>query len=176
MSLFGKYLKHKREEEAEEFITDSLCQLFPFKEIQLEKYKDKLNFYFLSQNEFINWDYHLINTFKDYWDWEVLDANKRVNEVITLGLHFPEKVQLKPCNCQYQMELCDESCITFSKSYFTDLSLQNAEPRYYAALSHAIGLKIITSKHIRDYFDLNDVRFIIEVFDMFDGVYNFCED
>lgn len=173
MTLFKHHLTHLREEEAEEFITNSLCKNFPFLTEQIYYFKDSLNFKYLAQNEQIDWSYQLITDFKERWDWYSLDNNKAVYEIITLGLHFPDKIKLKECDCYLQQEFCEEGCYSYSKFFKQDFELQNIAPKYYAALLHGIDMELFLDDELEDYIENNNADSIVAIFDFFNPVYKF---
>jgi len=80
---------------------------YPFSIEEIEKYEDIIDFSVLSENTNIKWDYHIIKKFEEQLYWSVLKQNIAVFERVTLGLLFPDKVELKPCNCFKKEDVCD---------------------------------------------------------------------
>lgn len=74
---------------------------------EIGKYKDIIDFSVLSANENIKWDYHIIKKFEEQLYWGVLKQNIAVFERVTLGLLFPDKAELKPCDCFKKEDVCD---------------------------------------------------------------------
>ena len=80
---------------------------YPFSIKEIEKYEDIIEFSLLSENTNIKWDYHIIKKFEEQLYWGVLKQNIAVFERITLGLLFPDKAELKPCDCFKKEDVCD---------------------------------------------------------------------
>ena len=74
---------------------------------ELKRYKNSINFKILSENENIRWDYEIINKFEELWEWKSIEKNLSINSRVTLGLLFPERVDLVDCDCISQKEFCD---------------------------------------------------------------------
>lgn len=46
-----------------------LSQYYVFTKDEIERYKSKLNWLYLSENVFLDWNEDLLLSFKDFWDW-----------------------------------------------------------------------------------------------------------
>ena len=85
----------------------NVCSSYAFNTRQLELYKEVLDWTQISSNQVISWNYDIIKQFESYLDWDFLKKNKKVNEVITLGLLFPHRVELPKCHCSFQYDFCE---------------------------------------------------------------------
>ena len=85
----------------------NVCSCYAFNKRQLELYKEVLDWSQVSSNQVIDWNYDIIKEFENYLDWEFLKKNRKVNEVMTLGLLFPNRVELPKCHCSFQYDFCE---------------------------------------------------------------------
>lgn len=90
-------------------IQDYVAELYPFTAGELDFFKEDLNFTYVSLNRKIDWNYALIKEFEEFWDWKVLDTNQIVFDRITLGLLFPNRIELRKCNCWRKDDLCEDA-------------------------------------------------------------------
>ncbi|WP_124980747.1 hypothetical protein [Nonlabens xiamenensis] len=88
-------------------LKESIQYYYPFSKEQLTKYSDILNWSEISANQNIKWSYELILEFKEFINWNVIHKNKTVNKKLTLGLLFPDKVELPKCNCSFNYDFCE---------------------------------------------------------------------
>lgn len=85
----------------------NLCACYQFNPDQLNKYKELLDWREISANTSIKWNYKMVKEFEFYLHWETLKVNKKVNQVMTLGLLFPDRVELPKCHCSFQYDFCE---------------------------------------------------------------------
>jgi len=88
-------------------LKDKIYISFNFSSNQLNKFKTILDWKQISANQVMDWNYHVIKEFEYYWDWEILQQNRAVNNRLTLGLLFPDRVELPTCNCSFKYDFCE---------------------------------------------------------------------
>lgn len=91
------------------YIQECVAELYAFTEVELSFYREELNFKYVSANRKIDWSYNLIREFEQKWDWGILDSNRAVFDKVTLGLLFPDKVELPICGCYRKDEFCEDA-------------------------------------------------------------------
>ena len=74
------------------YFIDSISQCYPFTEVQLQNYKDKVNWNAISFNLKIDWTYELISEFQEQINWETFTSNSRVFQDISLIDSFAKKI------------------------------------------------------------------------------------
>jgi|GEM_PF-3016596 len=80
---------------------------FSFSNSQLNQYKNVLDWKVVSSNQIISWTYEMVKEFENYLDWEVLQKNRSVTDKMTLGLLFPNRVELPKCHCSFEYDFCE---------------------------------------------------------------------
>ena len=80
---------------------------YPFTINEISQFKDYLNFNSLSKNTSIDWNFDLIKSFEGKWNWGELENNLSVYSKVTLGLLFPERVDVRSCDCEEQLDFCE---------------------------------------------------------------------
>lgn len=95
------------ESEFMKLLKDKIYVDFNFSSSQLNEYKNVLNWKEVSSNQIIDWDYEMVKEFEGYLDWGSLQCNKRVNKRMTLGLLFPDRVELPICHCSLEYDFCE---------------------------------------------------------------------
>jgi hypothetical protein len=124
-----------------------LQELYPFNESELRSLKEVLDFKHVSANRNIDWDCKLIKEFKNLWDWDTLNSNKAVFDKITLGLLFPDKVDLPQCDCYRIEEFCEyANCLINLKR----LSASSELYQYHSYIYVRIGILCETGLISRD--------------------------
>jgi len=101
---------------------------------EIKKYEKIIDFYFLSQNENIKWDYHIVKKFEDLWYWSKLKENIGLFERVTLGLLFPDKAELKSCDCFRKENFCECSSAKPKNIKFTRAQSNEKNKQEYLAL------------------------------------------
>jgi hypothetical protein len=128
-----------------QFYKQCLTELYPFNETDLGFFKDKLNFRYVSANRKIDWQYELIKEFEGYWDWSILNCNKTVFEKVTLGLLFPDKVDLPICDCYRMEDFCEDSmCYVNLRRFETCSNLYNQDSNTYGRIAILCGTGLVT--------------------------------
>ncbi|NYJ26629.1 hypothetical protein [Allomuricauda sp. ARW1Y1] len=121
-----------------------LAEVYPFNEIELDFFKDKLDFKYVSANRYINWSYDLIKEYEPLWDWDVLDSNSSVFDKVTLGLLFPERVALPQCTCFRMEDFCEYAeCLVNIKRLSFNSSLYQQYGDIYIKLDMLCGTRLI---------------------------------
>lgn len=95
------------EDDFMKLLKDKIYIDFNFSRTQLNQYKNVLDWKEVSSNQIIDWTYHMIKEFENHIDWNVLQMNKRVTEKMTLGLLFPNRVELPKCHCSFEYDFCE---------------------------------------------------------------------
>ena len=95
------------ESEFMKLLKDKIYVDFNFSSTQLNQYKNVLDWKGVSSNQIIDWNYEMVKEFESYIDWETLQNNKRVTKRMTLGLLFPNRVELPKCHCSFEYDFCE---------------------------------------------------------------------
>jgi hypothetical protein len=95
------------ESEFMKLLKDKIYVDFNFSSSQLNQYKNVLDWKGVSSNQIIDWNYEMVKEFESYIDWETLQNNKRVTKRMTLGLLFPNRVELPKCHCSFEYDFCE---------------------------------------------------------------------
>lgn len=92
-----------------QFIKDCITELYPFSDVDIEFYEDKLDFKILSYNSRLNWSYQLLDKYKEKWNWNLIENNNVISEQMNLPLLFPKRVKYKlpKCDCHRKLDFCD---------------------------------------------------------------------
>ena len=88
-------------------LKDKIYVDFNFSSSQLNQYKNVLDWKEISSNQIIDWTYHMVKEFENHIDWDILQKNRRVTKRMTLGLLFPDKVELPKCHCSFEYDFCE---------------------------------------------------------------------
>ena len=91
------------------FIQECVAELYPFTAGELAFFKEELNFTYVSANRKIDWSFNLIKELEEHWNLELLDSNKAVFDKVTLGLIFPDKIELPKCSCYRRDDFCEDA-------------------------------------------------------------------
>jgi len=127
---------------------------YPFKLNEIETFKECLDFKLLSENTSINWSYDIIKQFEESWDWHILKSNIKVYSKITLGLLFPNNVDLRKCDCEEQLDFCEcykaePRRVKWEKSYLSPSHKKEYLNEY------------LIEVHIKDYIKPEDLKSIL---------------
>ena len=90
-----------------DLLKDRIYTDFNFSSSQLNQYKNVLDWKGISSNQIIHWTYQMVKEFEGYLDWDILQKNKRVTDKMTLGLLFPNRVELPKCHCSFEYDFCE---------------------------------------------------------------------
>ncbi|SEF51180.1 hypothetical protein [Flavobacterium urumqiense] len=85
MGQFKNYICLTREVRMQ-FLKDSIAELYPFIDDDIEFYNDKLDFNILSYNSKIKWNYPLTEKYRDNWDWNSIEQNDSISKNFNLAL------------------------------------------------------------------------------------------
>ena len=75
-----------------DYFLDAAAQYYPFTQAQLIKYKDRLKWYLISENQNICWSYDLLQATKNLIDWEILSYNPSAFKDLSLLDTFSELI------------------------------------------------------------------------------------
>ena len=146
------------------FFQDALAELYPFTETELGFYKGVLDFKSVSANKKISWSYELIKEFEELWDWNILNSNKAVFEKVTLGLLFPDKVDLPECDCCRMEEFCEDVfCWQNAERLSYQSNLFYADADTYVKIAILCDIEFITEEILFDIY-MNEDKSDLESF------------
>ena len=146
------------------FYQECIAELYPFSESDLSFFKDVIDFKILSSNKKMKWSYELIEEYKDLWDWKSLDSNKAVFEKVTLGLLFPDKVDLPKCDCYRTEDFCeDSSCPINAKRLIYHSWLYDENVDIYIRLAILCDTGLLNQEMIFELYRNEDAGLIEEL-------------
>lgn len=90
---------------------------YPFTIDDITDYEKNIDFKLLSDNHNINWDWEILEKFKNNWDWEVLQNNPFVKAYYNLSLLVSEdkSVSKVVCKCDLQLGFCNMKRICYTE-------------------------------------------------------------
>ena len=53
-----------------------ISEIYPFSEEEINTYREKIDFEFLSKNKNVRWRYEIIKRFENLWHWQSLEQNQ----------------------------------------------------------------------------------------------------
>ena len=150
MDKFKNYLILPREARMQ-FLKDSIAELYPFTDDDIEFYNDKLDFNILSYNSKIKWSYPLLEKYRDKWDWNSIEQNDLISKKFNLALLFPDKVTcpLSKCDCFRHLDFyenLDYYCEKFEKPVAIVSRIIIKDLYVYRLIDYLINEKIINDK------------------------------
>ncbi len=150
MDNFRNYLNFPREVRMQ-FLKDSIAELYPFTDDDIEFYNDKLDFNILSYNSKIKWSYTLLEKYRDKWNWNSIEQNYLISKNFNLALLFPDKVTcpLSKCDCFRNLDFCenlDYNCEKFEKPVAIVSRVRIKDLYVYRLIDYLINEKIINDK------------------------------
>ncbi|WP_282112334.1 hypothetical protein [Maribacter stanieri] len=125
------------------FAQECIAELYPFTEAELAFFKKELNFKYISANQKITWTHNLLKEFKEEWDYELINMNKAIFSIVTLGLLFPTKIELPECNCFRQDDFCENAQCRINArrlQYTSNLRIKNSTTYFSIAILSDTGL------------------------------------
>ena len=141
------------------FYQNCIAEQYPFTEEELDFYKEKLNFSYVSANRNIAWSYEYIKKFEIYWNWEILDSNKAVFDKVTLGLLFPDKAELPSCTCFRQNDFCEKyECWVNAERLRYDSDLPTENNKWYIEMCIICSSGILDERLLFDVFMNKEVE------------------
>ncbi|WP_438710738.1 hypothetical protein ACSTS3_18660 [Aquimarina muelleri] len=127
---------------------------YPFTLNEIESFKNQIDFNLLSENTSVNWSYDIIKRFESSWNWNSLENNISVHSKVTLGLLFPEKVDVRNCDCEEQLDFCEchkaaPRRIKWERSYISSLHKKEYLDEYLIEI------------HIKEFIKTEDLTSIL---------------
>ena len=140
-----------------EILNQLISEVYPFTSGNIKEFENHLDFEWLSRNKNVKWSVDLISEFKNQWNWESLEENKAVFENLTLGLFFPDEVDLPVCSCNKRLEFCDyASCrVNYNKFHFAK-SLYTQYPDDFITLTLMCESGFIDSGMLSEFYTSKD--------------------
>lgn len=140
-----------------EILNKLLSEIYPFTIDTLKDLEDQLDFESLSRNKNIKWSVELVSEFYNQWSWSSLEENRAVFDNLTLGLFFPEKVEVPTCDCHRRLEFCDyASCkVNYNKFHFAR-TLLSKYPDDFMTLSMMCDSGFIDTEMLKEYYATKD--------------------
>lgn len=150
MDKFENYLSLTRDERMQ-FLKDSITELYPFTDDDIELYNKKLDFNILSYNSRIKWSYALLEKYRDKWNWNSIEQNDIISRSFNLALLFPDKVTspLSKCDCFRNLDFCenlDYHCEKIEKPVAVVSRVIIRDLYVYRLIDYLINEKIINDK------------------------------
>jgi hypothetical protein len=93
-----------------------ICGCYPFSEDFIEKYKNYINWDFLSINEKLPWSISFIEKFYDLWNWESLSGNESLPWSDELIIKFPDKWKWNTIENYYESCLMNNDSIKWTRN------------------------------------------------------------
>ncbi|WP_026837078.1 hypothetical protein [Gillisia sp. JM1] len=140
-----------------EVVNNILSEVYSFTPAQIFEHRNNINFYYLSCNNCIKWDFHVIKTFESKWVWENLDSNKAVFNALTLGILFPEKIELPMCKCFRKADFCEERyCIVNAERLNNNMSMEKTYPDLFLDILIMCESSFIDSNMVSKFYEYRD--------------------
>lgn len=95
--------------------TNHICGCYSFSEVFIERYKNYINWDFLSINEKLPWSIPFIERFYELWNWKRLSGNESLPWSEEFILRFADKWKIKTNDSRYEPCLLYNDSITWSK-------------------------------------------------------------
>lgn len=141
-----------------------ICEIYPFSGDEITSYRQKIDFNYLSKNQNLNWSYGLIKRFESQWNWDFLDKNREVFKKVTLGLLFPDRINLQDCDCFLQTDFCEYSgCKYISRKLSESISLYDDFPELFLQMRMLLESGAIDKEMIAAYYTHEDPYQIIKL-------------
>jgi hypothetical protein len=141
-----------------------ISEIYPFSEEEISTYREKIDFQYLSKNVNIKWSFELVKRFEKMWDWESLDQNRAVFKRLTIGLLFPGRVNLFPCDCFFQMNFCErENCHHNFKKFLDASSLNDDFPEIFIRMRMALESGAVDAAMIKSYYNSENPEEVISL-------------
>lgn len=105
-------------------------EYYPFTNFDLEDFENILDFKIISKNQYIDWDYKMVEKYKDSWDWFQIEENPIICKEVNLGLLYPDKVSIERplCSCYKELGYCDMP--KFCKGEYDKIKMSRAKTGY----------------------------------------------
>lgn len=137
-----------------EIINKLISEVYPFTFEELSAYQNQLDFEWVSRNEKIKWSVPIIQEFYEKWAWEGLEQNVQVFNTLTLGLFFPDKVELPPCKCSRREDFCeDKNCLVNLNKFAFTKSLRSVYPDIYLKILMMCDSGFIDHEMVSDFYN-----------------------
>ncbi|TBW26972.1 hypothetical protein [Gramella sp. KN1008] len=146
-----------------------ISEIYPYSEKEINTYREKIDFEYLSKNINLKWSYELVKRFEDLWDWKSLDQNQAVFSKLSLGLLFPGRISLSNCTCFRQMDFCEgEKCSHNIKKFLDATSLNDDFPRLFFSMRMFLESGAVDAKMISRYYSSESPEEVIKLdFELF---------
>jgi len=139
-----------------------ISEIYPFSKEEINTYRERIDFKYLSRNKNVKWSYDLVKLFESSWEWSALDQNRAVFSRLTLGLLFPDRIELQECNCFFQMNFCErENCIHNLKKFLDSTSLYDDFPEIFIRMRMFLESGAIDAEMIKSYYNSEDPDSVI---------------
>lgn len=140
-----------------------ISEIYPFTEEEISTYRGRIDFQYLSKNKNIQWSFGLLKRFEELWDWKALEANRAVFKRLSLGLLFPDKAKVLPCNCFRHMDFCEmEECFQNWNKFNEATSLKDDFPEMFFKMQMFLESGAVDSEMIKSYYNSNDPGEVIK--------------
>ncbi|WP_373060176.1 hypothetical protein [Zunongwangia sp. H14] len=138
-----------------------ISEIYPFSLKEISEYQEKIDFEYLSKNKNVDWSYEIINEFKDRWNWNSLDQNRKVFRKLTLSLLFPGMTEVPECTCFRLEEFCEnENCLVNAEKFSSASSIYNIYPQQFVRILMLIDSDFIDAEIIKDFYENQDSNII----------------
>ncbi|MCM8569535.1 hypothetical protein NE848_09095 [Gramella jeungdoensis] len=136
-----------------EILNKLVSEIYPFTIEELKAYQDQLDFRWVSRNKNIHWSVPVLREFYTKWDWEGLEENLSVFKSLTIGLFFPDKVELPLCSCSRREDFCEDlyCSINANKLAFAK-SLESTYPDLYIKIMMMCDSGFIDKEMIKAFY------------------------
>lgn len=141
-----------------------ISEIYPFHLDFVQNFEDQIDFEWLSRNRNIKWSVNFISEFYGRWNWEALEENRSVFDNLTLGLFFPNKVDLPKCTCSRKESFCEylECSVNYNKIRFSK-SLYTERPDSYMQLDLMCNSGFIDEDMIKKFYKSQDVKYLTSI-------------
>lgn len=136
-----------------------MSEVYSFSLDELKSYEDYVDFEWLSRNRNIKWSVEIITEFYSKWNWEALEENRYVFNSLTLGLFFPDKVDLPVCNCSKRKEFCENPvCSVISNKFRFAKTLNTIYPDAFINLMIMCDSGLIDQKAVKKFYKTQETK------------------